>query len=76
MEIESKIPQGPLERKWELHQRNLKLLAPGSRSRYKILVVGTGLAGSSAAATLGELGYRVELHCLQDSPRRAHSIAA
>ncbi|XCI75788.1 MAG: fumarate reductase/succinate dehydrogenase flavoprotein subunit [Flavobacteriales bacterium] len=74
--LESKIPQGPLTDKWENHKAALKLVAPNNRSRIEIIVIGTGLAGGSSAATLSELGYKVKAFCFQDSPRRAHSIAA
>lgn len=70
------IPSGPLEKKWDSHRFNMKLVNPANRRKYTIIVVGTGLAGASAAASLAELGYKVESFCLQDSPRRAHSIAA
>jgi len=76
MMLESKVPAGPLDKKWDNHRFNLKLVNPANKRKYHILVVGTGLAGASAAATLAELGYSVECFCYQDSPRRAHSIAA
>src|SRR6201746_1730963 len=76
MALDAKIPAGPLAEKWSKHKFNLKLVNPANKRKYKILVVGTGLAGSSAAASLAELGYKVETFCFQDSPRRAHSIAA
>jgi succinate dehydrogenase / fumarate reductase flavoprotein subunit len=76
MELHSRVPSGPLERKWENHQFALRLVSPANRRRYRILVVGSGLAGASAAATLGELGYQVWCFTFHDSPRRAHSIAA
>jgi succinate dehydrogenase / fumarate reductase, flavoprotein subunit len=69
-------PSGPIESRWERHRFNVKLVNPANRRRYHVIVVGTGLAGAAAAATLGELGYRVSVFCFQDSPRRAHSIAA
>ncbi|MGC8758894.1 MAG: fumarate reductase/succinate dehydrogenase flavoprotein subunit [Bryobacteraceae bacterium] len=75
-QLESRIPSGPLEQKWENARRDMKLVSPANRRKYTIIVVGSGLAGSSAAATLGELGYNVRCFCFQDSPRRAHSIAA
>lgn len=75
-DIASFIPSGPLERKWADYCSSLPLVAPGRRRLFKIIVVGTGLAGSSAAAALGELGYNLEVFCIQDSPRRAHSVAA
>jgi succinate dehydrogenase / fumarate reductase flavoprotein subunit len=76
MKLESKIPAGPLAEKWSKHKFNLKLVNPANKRKYDIIVVGTGLAGASAAASLGELGYNVKAFCHQDSPRRAHSIAA
>lgn len=74
--LNSAIPDGPLEKKWDDHRFNMKLVNPANRRKYTVIVVGTGLAGASAAASLSELGYKVESFCLQDSPRRAHSIAA
>jgi succinate dehydrogenase / fumarate reductase, flavoprotein subunit len=74
--LESKIPDGPLAEKWSKHKFNLKLVNPANKRKYDVIVVGTGLAGASAAASLGELGYNVKSFCFQDSPRRAHSIAA
>lgn len=74
--LESKVPEGPLAEKWSKHKFNLKLVNPANKRKYTIIVVGTGLAGASAAASLGELGYKVKAFCYQDSPRRAHSIAA
>src|SRR5205814_996369 len=74
--LESRIPPGPLENKWRNHKNNSRLVSPNNRRKFEIIVVGSGLAGGSAAATLGELGYRVKCFCYQDSPRRAHSIAA
>jgi succinate dehydrogenase / fumarate reductase flavoprotein subunit len=76
MNLDSKIPEGPLEQKWDSFKANMKLINPSNKRKYKVLVVGTGLAGASAAASLAELGYQVETFCFQDSPRRAHSIAA
>ena len=76
MTLESKIPAGPLHEKWDRHRFDLKLVNPANRKKFEIIVVGTGLAGASAAATLAELGYNVKNFCIQDSPRRAHSIAA
>ncbi len=76
MILDGKCPTGPLAEKWNLRRQELKLVNPANKRKYKILVVGTGLAGASAAATLGELGYQVEAFCFQDSPRRGHSIAA
>jgi len=74
--LETRIPDGPLAEKWDRHRMELKLVNPANRRRFNIIVVGSGLAGASASATLGELGYNVKTFCLQDSPRRAHSIAA
>ena len=76
MNLDSKIPEGPLSDKWDNHRFSSKLVNPANKRKYKIIVVGSGLAGGSAAATLGELGYNVDCFCYQDSPRRAHSIAA
>ncbi|RNI29265.1 fumarate reductase/succinate dehydrogenase flavoprotein subunit [Rufibacter latericius] len=76
MILDSKIPEGPLAEKWEKHKFNVKLVNPANKRKYDVIVVGTGLAGASAAATLAELGYNVKAFCYQDSPRRAHSIAA
>jgi succinate dehydrogenase / fumarate reductase flavoprotein subunit len=76
VELRSNGPTGPLERRWERHRFELKLVSPANKRKYQVIVVGTGLAGASAAATLGELGYDVRTFCFQDSPRRAHSIAA
>ncbi|RKG87087.1 fumarate reductase/succinate dehydrogenase flavoprotein subunit [Corallococcus sp. CA049B] len=76
MELNAKIPEGPLPAKWDQRLREGHLVGPSNRRKYTILVVGSGLAGASAAASLGELGYRVHCFCFQDSPRRAHSIAA
>jgi succinate dehydrogenase / fumarate reductase flavoprotein subunit len=76
MELSAKIPSGPIEQKWDRHRFELKLVNPANKRKYRILVVGSGLAGASAAASLGELGYRVDCFTYHDSPRRAHSIAA
>ncbi|MCC6738668.1 MAG: fumarate reductase/succinate dehydrogenase flavoprotein subunit [Planctomycetia bacterium] len=76
IELKSNIPSGPMEGKWEKHRFEMKLVNPANKRKYTILVVGTGLAGASAAASLAELGYKVKAFCFQDSPRRAHSIAA
>src|SRR5579862_5551423 len=76
MELDSKVPDGPIETLWDKHKFNLKLVNPANKRKYNIIVVGSGLAGASGAATLGELGYNVQCFCFQDSPRRAHSIAA
>ena len=74
--LNSKIPSGPLAKKWDNYKKDMKLVNPANKRKYTIICVGTGLAGSSASATLAELGYNVLTFCIQDSPRRAHSIAA
>src|SRR5438067_5721883 len=76
MSLDAKIPEGPLAQKWSKHKFDLKLVNPANKRKYDIIVVGTGLAGGAAAASLSELGYNVKSFCFQDSPRRAHSIAA
>jgi succinate dehydrogenase / fumarate reductase flavoprotein subunit len=76
LNLDSKIPAGPLEQKWQKHKATMKLVSPANKRKYSIIVVGSGLAGASAAASFGELGYKVKCFCFQDSPRRAHSIAA
>jgi len=76
MELKSNAPTGPIETSWERHKQELKLVNPANRRKYTVIVVGSGLAGGAASATLGELGYNVKCFCYQDSPRRAHSIAA
>ncbi len=76
MLLDGKVPAGPLKEKWDRHRFELKLVNPANKRKFNIIVVGTGLAGGSAAATLAELGYNVQAFCFQDSPRRAHSIAA
>ncbi|MCX6625108.1 MAG: FAD-binding protein, partial [Acidobacteria bacterium] len=76
MELDAKIPSGPVEQRWDTHKFNLKLVNPANKRKYSIIVVGSGLAGGSASASLAELGYNVKCFCYQDSPRRAHSIAA
>src|SRR5437588_4692901 len=76
MNLDSKAPAGPLAEKWDNHRFDMKLVNPANKRKYTVLVVGTGLAGASAAASLAELGYNVHTFCFQDSPRRAHSIAA
>src|SRR5579884_3278642 len=76
MELRSKIPSGPIQQKWEKHRFDMKLVNPANKRKHTVIVVGSGLAGASAAATLAELGYNIKCFCFQDSPRRAHSIAA
>ena len=76
MQLNAKVPTGPLQAKWERHRFELKLINPANKRKFEIIVVGTGLAGASASATLAELGYRVKTFCIHDTPRRAHSIAA
>src|SRR5436189_4843571 len=76
MQLESKIPPGPIDKKWEYAKSHYKLVNPANKRKYAVIVIGAGLAGASAAATLAELGYNVKCFCFQDSPRRAHSIAA
>jgi succinate dehydrogenase / fumarate reductase flavoprotein subunit len=76
MELHSKVPTGPIEQSWDRHRFALKLVNPANKRKYSVIVVGSGLAGASAAASLSELGYTVSCFCFQDSPRRAHSIAA
>jgi succinate dehydrogenase / fumarate reductase flavoprotein subunit len=76
VELKSNVPPGPIEEKWSRHKFQMKLVNPSNKRKYSVIVVGSGLAGGSAAATLSELGYRVACFCYQDSPRRAHSIAA
>ncbi len=76
MKINSRVPEGDLSSLWDTHRFDLKLVSPSNKQRHKVIIIGTGLAGASAAATLSEQGYEVEVFCLQDSPRRAHSIGA
>ena len=76
MELQSKAPDGPIETRWDRHRFQCKLVNPANKRKYTILMVGSGLGGASAAASLAELGYQVKCFCVQDSPRRAHSIAA
>ncbi|MDQ2774517.1 MAG: FAD-binding protein, partial [Acidobacteriota bacterium] len=76
MELDARLPSGPIEQSWDKTRFDLKLVNPANKRRHSIIVVGSGLAGVSAASTLGELGYNVKCFCFQDSPRRAHSIAA
>ncbi|MCL4293115.1 MAG: FAD-binding protein, partial [Acidimicrobiia bacterium] len=74
--LDGKVPPGPIEEKWSNHKFDVKLVNPANKRRFHIVVVGSGLAGASTAATLGQLGYRVTMITFHDSPRRAHSIAA
>ena len=74
--LDSKVPSGPLETRWDRHRFSEKLVSPNNKRPISIIVVGSGLAGASAASTLGQLGYQVDCFCFQDSPRRAHSVAA
>ena len=76
IQLNSKIPDGPLAEKWTKYKSSLKLVSPANKNKIDIIVIGTGLAGSSAASSLGELGYNVKVFCFQDTPRRAHSVAA
>src|SRR6201982_80350 len=76
MELKSRIPSGPIEQRWDRHRFEMKLVNPANKRKYTIIVVGSGLAGAAAAASMAELGYNVLCFCYQDSPRRAHSIAA
>src|SRR3954471_14941246 len=76
MELNARIPPGPVEDKWDTHRFEMKLVNPANKRKYTVLVVGSGLAGASPAASMSELGYEVKCFCFHDSPRRAHSIAA
>ena len=76
MKLDARIPSGPIEQAWDKCRFDMKLVGPANKRKYSVIVVGTGLAGGSAAASLAELGYSVKCFCFQDSPRRAHSIAA
>src|SRR5580692_6679169 len=74
--LESRVPAGPIEKKWDVDRFEMKLVNPANRRKHSIIIVGSGLAGASAAASFGQQGYQVHCFCFQDSPRRAHSIAA
>ncbi|MDE3052585.1 MAG: FAD-binding protein, partial [Gemmatimonadota bacterium] len=76
MELKSRVPSAPVAEMWDRHKFEMKLVNPANKRKYTVIVVGTGLAGASAAASMSELGYQVKAFCFQDSPRRAHSIAA
>src|SRR3954467_4450741 len=76
MKLDSRIPSGPIQEKWDRRRFDMRLVNPANKRKYSVIVVGTGLAGGAASATLSELGYQVKGFCFQDSPRRAHSIAA
>ena len=76
MELKSNAPEGDIATAWTRHKFNMKLVNPSNRRKFNIIVVGSGLAGSASAASLAEMGYNVDCFCIQDSPRRAHSIAA
>jgi succinate dehydrogenase / fumarate reductase flavoprotein subunit len=76
MTLDAHIPPGPLERKWTTYKNNAKIISPANKRKFKIIIVGSGLAGGAAAATLGEQGFNIDCFCYQDSARRAHSIAA
>src|SRR5450631_3891022 len=76
MDLRSQVPEGQLEKKWDRHRFEMKLVNPANKRKFTVIVVGSGLAGAGAAASMGELGYNVKSFCFQDSPRRAHSIAA
>src|SRR5205085_4427127 len=76
LDLRARVPNGPIAEKWDRHRFEIKLVNPANKRRHTVIVVGTGLAGGAAAATLSELGYKVKCFCFQDSPRRAHSIAA
>ena len=72
----SKIPEGPISEKWSRRKNSIRVVSPNNKRKLEVIVVGTGLGGASAAASLGEMGYNVKIFCISDSPRRAHSIAA
>src|ERR1700687_476123 len=76
MNLDAHIPSGPIQTKWDRHRLDIKLVNPANKRKFDIIVVGSGLAGAAASASLAELGYNVQCFCFQDSPRRAHSIAA
>ncbi|MFM8409485.1 MAG: FAD-binding protein, partial [Alphaproteobacteria bacterium] len=75
-DLENRVPDGPIQTKWERHRFDMKLVNPANKRKHHVIVVGAGLAGASAAATMAELGYQVSCFVFHDSPRRAHSIAA
>ena len=74
--LNARVPEGPIEKKWDARRFEMKLVNPANKRKYKVIVVGSGLAGGAAAASMAELGYDVDCFCYQDSPRRAHSIVA
>src|SRR6185503_17869683 len=76
MKLDARVPDGPIQDKWDTRKFDMKLVSPANKRRHTVIVVGTGLAGGAAAASMSELGYQVKSFCFQDSPRRAHSIAA
>ena len=76
LKLDAQIPSGPLDQKWSQYKAEMKLVNPANKRKHSVIVVGTGLAGASAAASLGELGYKVKSFCTHESPRRAHSVAA
>ena len=76
LRLDAKVPDGPIADKWEDHKFSIRLVNPSNKRKFKVIIVGSGLAGASAAASLGELGYEVDVFTFHDSPRRAHSIAA
>jgi len=76
VKLDSKVPSGPIEKKWDTHRFEMKLVNPANKRKYTVIMVGSGLAGAGGAAAMAELGYNVKCFCYQDSPRRAHSIAA
>jgi succinate dehydrogenase / fumarate reductase flavoprotein subunit len=76
VKLDAKIPSGPIEGKWDKHRFEMKLVNPANKRKYTVIMIGSGLAGGGGAAAMAELGYHVKCFCYQDSPRRAHSIAA